>query len=227
MITYGTMGHEELLREFGFEGAGGVACVRRDLAVLRRNSGDRMRLQRMERWLHTVCGASSFLGLMRLVGIAHAGAEVLAGLREGSVSFRPDAGRALTELLETMDVAFRRLTRGESWDGDPAPLLLRLQSCLPEGVVSVSASCGAFRSGPQSDATSWPSAGPGADVGPGLENARPGAPEEATSAAEGRRPGLRLIRRALCGLRALVGPHGGARHPKGFALEWEEKPGGV
>lgn len=227
MITYGTMGHEELLREFGFEGAGGVACVRRDLAVLRRNPGDRMRLQRMERWLHTVCGASSFLGLMRLVGIAHAGAEVLAGLRDGSVSFRPDAGRALTELLETMDVAFRQLTRGESWDGDPAPLLLRLQSCLPEGVVSVSASCGAFRSGTRADAPSWPSPGPGANVGIGLENARPGTPEKESSRAEGGRPGLRLIRRVVCGLRGLFGPHGGAQNPRGLALEWGEKPGGV
>lgn len=226
MITYGTMGHEELLREFGFEGAGGVACVRRDLAALRRNPGDRMRLQRMERWLHTVCGASSFLGLMRLVGIAHAGAEVLAGLRADSVSFRPDAGRALTELLETMDVAFRQLTRGESWDGDPAPLLLRLQSCLPDGVPSPSASsCGAFRSGARSDATSG-SAGPGVNAGSGLENAPPTAPEEG-AAAEGRRPGLRLIRRAICGLRALIGPQGGPQNTGGFGLEWGETPGGI
>ncbi len=247
MTTYGTMGHEEMLREFGFEGAGGVACIKRDLAALRRNPGDRECLDRVQTWLRTVCGASSFLGLMRLVGITHSGAEILAGLRDGSVSFRPDAGRALTELLETMEAAFRRLTRGQAWEGDPAPLLIRLQSCLPEGVGSVSASCGTFRTGP-GPKTGERSSNHGKDGGwgdgtPGSGGPRrieggtgmTGEPEvEKTDSAEpdadapvrgAARPGLRLVRRVVSGLRALVGLIEGSRRHRTFALEWGEAPG--
>lgn len=226
MITYGTMGHEEMLREFGFEGAGGVVCIKRDLAALRRNPGDRKRLDRVWNWLGTVRGAASFLGLMRLVGITHVGAEVVAAVRDGSVSFRSDAGRALTELLETMEVAFRRLTRGQAWEGDPAPLLIRLQSCLPEGVGSASASCGAFRSGGRPDRPSRTGRGTGPSRAPGVEDAAPGGLERDTPVAKTGRPGLRLVRRVVSGLRALVGPIEGRRH-RTLALEWGETPGGV
>ncbi len=234
MITYGTMGHDEMLRGFGFEGTGGVACIKRDLAALRRNPGDRKRLERIRTWLHTVCGASSFLGLMRLVGITHAGEEVLTALRDGSVSFRPDAGRALTELLDTMEIAFRHLTQGETWEGDPAPLLLRLQSCLPKGVALASGSCGTFRSAGSSRRKGTAPPGPGgvengalATEEPESEDGNSVGSDGDDSGADRARHGLRLIRSVVSRLRALFSPVEGAPRHRGFGLEWGETTGRV
>lgn len=235
MITYGTMGHEEMQREFALEGTGGVACIKRDLAVLRRSPADRARLDRVGYWLETVRGASCFLGLMRLVGITHAGAQVVEGLRTGKVPFRPLAGPALTELLETLDLVFRQLARGEEWEGDPAPLLLRLQACLPDGGEGVSGShltfgggsgrgepgCGERREGREEAASGSPTRRLLEDV---VSEGRSASGEggEGERRRGERRGGLRLIRRIIVGVGEWARSLPTSRGPRVVGMDWGE-----
>ena len=82
---------DELLPEFLAETLEGLAEADRALLHLERAPGDQAILAILFRTIHTIKGSSAFLPLPRLGRLAHAAEDVLAALRDGTLTADPAA----------------------------------------------------------------------------------------------------------------------------------------
>ncbi len=122
----------ELINEFLIESYENLDLYDGGLVELEKNPSSKETISSIFRTLHTIKGTCGFLGLGRLEAIAHAGENLLAMVREGTLPFtRPIA----TALLATGDAVRAILSQlektGEEGTGDYTELvatLVKLQS---------------------------------------------------------------------------------------------------
>lgn len=121
----------DILREFLIESTEGLDQLERDLVALEKAPGDPAHLGSIFRCIHTIKGASGFLGLAKLEGVTHAGENVLSRLRDGTITLDAAVTERLLELVDATRGILRTLeTRGEEGDADHAALIARLEACL-------------------------------------------------------------------------------------------------
>jgi len=121
------MSDDAAVREFLEESFESLEQVDRDLVELERRPGDRELLDRIFRAIHTIKGTCGFLGFGRLERLAHAGEELLAGLRDGKVRQDPGTGDLLLELVDAVRAILTSLReRGDEGDADHGELVRRL-----------------------------------------------------------------------------------------------------
>lgn len=91
---------DELTQEFLAESADGLDRMERCLTSLERRPGDRELVDEVFRVLHTIKGATGFLGFARLERMTHAGETLLGAVRDGRVGV---TSGLVTVLLQLMD----------------------------------------------------------------------------------------------------------------------------
>src|SRR2546421_8359504 len=91
-----------IVNEFVEEGTEKVQQLERHLLQLEKNPASRDVLVELFRILHTIKGATSFLGFTKLCGLAHDGEKLLVRLRDGTLACSPPIVNALLSLVDAI-----------------------------------------------------------------------------------------------------------------------------
>jgi two-component system chemotaxis sensor kinase CheA len=91
-----------ILIEFVEEGNEKADQLERYLIQLEKNPGSRELLAEVFRALHTIKGATSFLGFRNLCALAHTGESLLARLRDGTLVTNQEIITALLSLVDAI-----------------------------------------------------------------------------------------------------------------------------
>jgi len=130
---------DEAIREFLVESHEGLDALDREFIALEGNPHSSERIADIFRTIHTIKGSSGFLGYARLGAIAHAGENLLSGLRDGAYALTPAMIAALLTLVDRV----RGLLKGIEQSGVEEPGddtdLLDLFAHLREGTDVVDA----------------------------------------------------------------------------------------
>ncbi len=92
----------ELLRDFLIECREILIQLDRDFVELEKKPTDATLLSAIFRGVHTVKGTSSFIPLMKLQAVAHAGESLLSELRDGVLSLTPERTSALLSMVDAI-----------------------------------------------------------------------------------------------------------------------------
>jgi two-component system chemotaxis sensor kinase CheA len=121
----------ELVQAFLDESRENLDQLDLDLVALEENPGDKERLARVFRAMHTIKGTCGFLGYFSLETLTHAGENLLSAVRAGELSL--DA-RVTTTLLRLVDAIRRMLDRiettGADGDADHAGIIAAIEAHL-------------------------------------------------------------------------------------------------
>jgi two-component system chemotaxis sensor kinase CheA len=88
--------------EFVEEGNEKAEQIEQNLIQLEKNPGSRELLAEVFRALHTIKGATSFLGFTKLCTLAHTGESLLVRLRDGVLVTNPEIISALLSLVDAI-----------------------------------------------------------------------------------------------------------------------------
>jgi two-component system chemotaxis sensor kinase CheA len=92
----------DIVTEFVEEGNEKANQLEHHLINLENNPNSRELLSEVFRALHTIKGATSFLGFSKLCALAHTGESLLARLRDGVLVMNPDITSALLSLVDAI-----------------------------------------------------------------------------------------------------------------------------
>ena len=88
--------------EFVEEGREKADLIERDLIQLEKDPRSRELLIEVFRAMHTIKGATSFLGFTRLCALAHTGESLLVPLRDGKKEANPEIISSLLSLVDAI-----------------------------------------------------------------------------------------------------------------------------
>jgi two-component system chemotaxis sensor kinase CheA len=107
------MEDQELLEGFLTETTELLEKLDDDLVTLEKTSGDPDLLNRIFRSIHTVKGASSFLGFELLVKVTHKTEDVLNRLRKGELTVSPEIMDVILEAVDVVKVLVNDIKAGD------------------------------------------------------------------------------------------------------------------
>jgi two-component system chemotaxis sensor kinase CheA len=117
--------------EFVEEGNEKAEQIEQNLIQLEKNPGSRELLAEVFRALHTIKGATSFLGFTKLCTLAHTGESLLVRLRDGALVTNSEIITALLSLVDAIRESLSDIaTTGQEGNREYAAListLVRLQ----------------------------------------------------------------------------------------------------
>ena len=126
---------DEAIREFLLESHEGLDALDREFVALEASPASPERIADIFRTVHTIKGSSGFLGFARLGAIAHAGENLLSGLRDGSFPLTPAMISALLMLVDRVRGLLRAIEQsGVEEPGDDSELIdlfARLKESAP------------------------------------------------------------------------------------------------
>jgi len=96
------MGDAEIVREFLVESYENLDRLDRDLIALEKDPGNQETLASVFRTIHTIKGTSGFLAFNQLEDVTHAGESLLARLRDGLLTLRPEITTALLAMVDAV-----------------------------------------------------------------------------------------------------------------------------
>lgn len=135
------MENSDLIREFLAESREHLAQVESDLVALEKNPQDREILSRIFRAVHTIKGASGFMGLKKLEALTHAGENLLSRLRDGRMVVNQDITTLLLNLVDTLQTAMNLIeAQGNDAALPHAPLALKINRLIQHPPAPTSAS---------------------------------------------------------------------------------------
>jgi len=91
-----------IVTEFIEEGNEKADQVERHLIQLEKNPGSRELLAEVSRAMHTIKGATSFLGFTKLCALTHTGESLLVPLRDGALVTNQEIISALLSLVDAV-----------------------------------------------------------------------------------------------------------------------------
>jgi two-component system chemotaxis sensor kinase CheA len=91
-----------IVLEFVEEGNEKADLLERHLILLEKSPGSEELLVEVFRALHTIKGATSFLGFTKLCALAHTGESLLARLRDGTLAINQEIITALLSLVDAI-----------------------------------------------------------------------------------------------------------------------------
>lgn len=165
---------DELTREFLIESQEGLDRMERCLTDLETRPGDMGLLAEIFRSVHTIKGTTGFLGFTRLEKQAHAGENLLALLRDGTVAADAEVITGLLQLLDGLRSILKTIeSQGNEGEGADAELIARLKELQASLEVREHAPvAAAVAAGPEPGPANTGSAGP-ASVPAAAEPGRP------------------------------------------------------
>ncbi len=125
---------DETVREFVAEASEGIEALDSKLVALEQNPDNPELLGEIFRLIHSIKGASGFLGLQRLQSVAHSAENVLGAFRDGELAVD---GPSISAILEAFDV-IRSIVEalaasGAEPAGDDSALVARLDAIFEGG----------------------------------------------------------------------------------------------
>jgi len=143
--------------------------IEQNFLTLEESPGDLEILNAIFRSVHTIKGASGFLGLAKVQSLAHVGENVLDDLRKGRMSVSPEVMEVLFETVDTLkilvsDVAVTLRKQGTAADPDTTALIARLEALKGGGKAAPSAGAAPAAAQPKSASLIVPEALEGMDV---------------------------------------------------------------
>ncbi len=122
--------------------------IEQNFLVLEENPGDLDILNAIFRSVHTIKGASGFLGLQKVQGLAHIGENILDDLRKGRMTATPEVMELLFETADTLkvlvnDVGLNIRKQGPPKDPDTTNLIQRLEALKNGGAAPAPAAASA------------------------------------------------------------------------------------
>jgi two-component system, chemotaxis family, sensor kinase CheA len=113
-----------IVLEFVEEGNDKADQIERHLIQLEKNPASRELLAEIFRALHTIKGATSFLGFTKLGALAHTGESLLVPLRDGAFAANPEIISALLSLVDAIRAILSQIsTTGREGDNDHSGLV--------------------------------------------------------------------------------------------------------
>ncbi len=126
---------EEFLKDYLLECQEGLAQIESNLISLEREPGSKPLLATIFRVVHSIKGASGFLGFAKMAAVTHQGEELLGRLREGEIATTPAIISGLLALIDAMRSILTSIeTTQAEGERDDAALIARLAS-LQKGDV--------------------------------------------------------------------------------------------
>lgn len=193
----------EILNEFIVESRENLDKLDSDFVALERDPSQRDRLADIFRTVHTIKGASGFLGFSRLEAMTHAGENLLSRLRDGALELTPAMTTTLLDLIDTIRHTLAVAEHsGLEPEDDATPLIQALHAhasgggaptlnapALPASVVPAGAAPDAAPA-PLAEA---PADTPAPAVTPSLPPTPEGAPPDGTWMGQERRSDARRV----------------------------------
>jgi two-component system chemotaxis sensor kinase CheA len=125
---------DAIIVEFVQEGNEKADQVERHLIQLERNPSSRELLTEIFRAMHSIKGATSFLGFTKLCALAHTGESLLARLRDGALATGPEITSALLSLVDAIRELLSEIAAtGREGDGDYTSLISTLTRLQKSG----------------------------------------------------------------------------------------------
>ncbi len=121
---------EDLVREFLLESHEGLDRMEQCLSQMAQPSAGAEPLREIFRAVHTIKGATGFLGFERLERVAHAGENLLVKMRDGELQPTPERRNVLFRLLDALRGILQGIEQGDGKEptGEDTPLLAQLAS---------------------------------------------------------------------------------------------------
>ncbi len=118
--------------------------IEQNFLVLESNPGDLDILNGIFRSVHTIKGASGFLGLPKVQSLAHIGENILDELRKGRMAVSPEVMELLFETVDMLkvlvdDVGVNLRKQGTPADPDTSDLIQRLEALRNGGAAPAAA----------------------------------------------------------------------------------------
>lgn len=126
---------QELLEGFLTEAAELLEKLDDDLVTLEKNPADMELLNRIFRSIHTVKGASSFLGFDLLVKVTHKTEDVLNRLRKGELVVTPEIMDVVLEAVDLVKVLVNDIKNGEIVERATEGTIAKLMPLQAEGAA--------------------------------------------------------------------------------------------
>jgi two-component system chemotaxis sensor kinase CheA len=120
---------DEFIKDYLLECQEGLAQIEANLLALEREPGSKPLLASIFRVVHSIKGASGFLGFVKMAAVTHQGEELLGRLREGEIETTPAIISGLLALIDAMRsiLASIETTQSEG-ERDDSALIARLAS---------------------------------------------------------------------------------------------------
>lgn len=118
---------DDIVKEFLVESREHLEQIESDLVELEKNPTERKTLARVFRSIHSIKGATGFLGLVRLGAVAHAGETLLSHLRDGAFVINPTIASTLLALVDCVRHMLSAIEKtGSEGDVESSALIERL-----------------------------------------------------------------------------------------------------
>jgi two-component system, chemotaxis family, sensor kinase CheA len=125
------MSDDEIVKEFLVESYENLDRLDLDLIALEKKPGDRETLASIFRTIHTIKGTSGFLAFNQLEAVTHVGENLLAKLRDGVLSVRPEITTALLTMVDSVRQMLANIeSSGNEGERDDAQLIAHLTALL-------------------------------------------------------------------------------------------------
>ncbi len=122
-------GMDSIVAEFLAESFENLDLLDQDLVSLEKHPDDREVFARIFRTIHTIKGTCGFLAFQKLEAVAHVGESLLARLRDGSLSLRPEITTDLLVMIDAVRTILANIDRtGNEGETNYTDLIARLQA---------------------------------------------------------------------------------------------------
>ncbi len=122
-------GMDSIIAEFLAESFENLDQLDQDLVSLEKHPDDLEVFGRIFRTIHTIKGTCGFLAFQKLEAVAHAGESLLARLRDGTLSLRPEITTDLLVMIDAVRTILTTIDRtGGEGDSGYTDLIARLQA---------------------------------------------------------------------------------------------------
>jgi two-component system chemotaxis sensor kinase CheA len=128
---------EQILKDFIVESGENLDQLERDLVALESQPTSKDTLASIFRTVHTIKGASGFMGLSKLGAVAHSGESLLSLLRDGTLVINPAIASALLSLADCIRAMLVQVDKtGQEGDTDCSAVVEQLARLQEGGAVS-------------------------------------------------------------------------------------------
>ncbi len=123
---------QEILHDFIVESSELLESVDQQLIELEQDPGNQDILNSVFRSVHTIKGASGFLGFKQIIEVAHKGEEVLNKLRQGDLKITPTRMDALLACADMLSTLINHIKEKTGEDEDISDILQMLSFALED-----------------------------------------------------------------------------------------------
>src|SRR5215472_7589176 len=115
---------DAIVKEFVVESTENLDRLDRELIELEKNPSERETLASIFRTIHSIKGATGFLGFTKLGAVAHAGESLLSRLRDGVLTLGPEITTGLLALVDCIRKTLTAIdTTGAEGNSDHSELI--------------------------------------------------------------------------------------------------------